>query len=114
MYCIKHQKTARAINRAKHKQAQNLAKRAKRLDCKLTMRTILVSKNSIVIQRGVVMLFKTQNDVKKALQNGNKVFWQNRIYYVKTDKLGRLLVICKRNSYAALLRTADLPALFIN
>ena len=49
MYHIKHQKTVRAINRASHKQAQNLAKRAKRLDCKLTMRIILVSKNSIVM-----------------------------------------------------------------
>ena len=49
MYHIKHQKTLRAINRAKHKQAQNLSKRAKRLDCKLTMRIIFVSKNSIVI-----------------------------------------------------------------
>ena len=62
---------------------------------------------------GVAMLFKTQNDVKKALENGHKVFWQNSIYYVKMDKLGRLLVICKRNGYATLLRTADLPALFI-
>ena len=59
------------------------------------------------------MLFKTQNDVKKALQNGNKVFWQNHIYYVKADKLGRLLVICKRNGYAAPLHTADLSALFV-
>ena len=59
------------------------------------------------------MLFKTQNDVKKALENGNKVFWQNNIYYVKMDKLGRLLVICKRNGYATLLRTADLPALLV-
>ena len=49
MYHIKHQKTVRAINRAKHKQAQNLAKRAKRLNCKLTMNVIFVSKNSIVI-----------------------------------------------------------------
>ena len=49
MYHIKHQKTVRAINRANHKQAQNLAKRAKRLDCKLTMRVIFVSKKSIVI-----------------------------------------------------------------
>ena len=49
MHRIKHQKTVRAINRAKHKQAQNLAKRAKRLDCKLTMSVIFVSKNSIVI-----------------------------------------------------------------
>ena len=46
---LKHQKTLRAINRAKHKQAQSLAKRAKRLDCKLTMRVIFVSKKSIVI-----------------------------------------------------------------
>ena len=52
MYHIKHQKTLRAINRAEHKQAQNLAKRAKRLECKLTMRVILASKNSIVIQWG--------------------------------------------------------------
>ena len=59
------------------------------------------------------MLFKTQNDVKKALESGNKVFWQNSIYYVKADKLGRLLVICKRNGYAAPLHTADLPALFV-
>ena len=49
MYHIKHQKTLRAINRAKHKQAQNLAKRAKRLDCKLTISVIFVSKNSIII-----------------------------------------------------------------
>ena len=49
MYHIKHQKTVRAINRAKHKQAQNLAKRAKRLDCKLDVNVIFVSKNSIVI-----------------------------------------------------------------
>ena len=49
MYHVKHQKTVRAINRAKHKQAQNLAKRAKRLDCKLTMNVIFVSRNSIVI-----------------------------------------------------------------
>lgn len=49
MYHIKHQKTLRAINRAKHKQAQSLAKRAKRLDCKLTLSIVLVSKNSIVI-----------------------------------------------------------------
>ena len=49
MYHIKHQKTVRTINRAKHKQAQNLARRVKRLDCKLTMHTIFVSKNSIVI-----------------------------------------------------------------
>lgn len=49
MYHIKHQKTVRAINRAKHKQAQNLAKRAKRLDCKLEVSIVLVSKNSIVI-----------------------------------------------------------------
>ena len=59
------------------------------------------------------MLFKTQKDVKKALAKGNKVFWQNRIYYVKMDKRGRLLVICKRNGYAAPLYTTDLPALFI-
>ena len=49
MYHIKHQKTVRAINRAKHKQAQNLAKRTKRLECKLTINVIFVSKNSIVI-----------------------------------------------------------------
>ena len=49
MYHIKHQKTLRAINRSKHKQAQNLAKRAKRLNCKLMMHVIFVSKNSIVI-----------------------------------------------------------------
>ena len=49
MYHIKHQKTLRAINRTKHKQAQNLAKRAKRLECKLTMRIVFVSKNSVVI-----------------------------------------------------------------
>ena len=49
MYHIKYQKTLRAINRANHKQAQNLAKRAKRLDCKLTISVIFVSKNSIVI-----------------------------------------------------------------
>ena len=49
MYHIKHQKTLRAINRAKHKQAQSLAKRAKRLDCKLTISVVFVSKNSIVI-----------------------------------------------------------------
>ena len=49
MYHIKHQKTVRAINRARHKQAQNLAKRAKRLDCKLTLSIVFVSKKSIVI-----------------------------------------------------------------
>ena len=49
MYHIKHQKTVRAINRANHKQAQSLAKRAKRLECKLTISVIFVSKNSIVI-----------------------------------------------------------------
>ena len=49
MYHIKHQKTLRAINRANHKQAQNLAKRAKRLNCKLTISIIFVSKKSIVI-----------------------------------------------------------------
>ena len=49
MYRIKHQKTVRAINRANHKQAQNLAKRAKRLGCKLTMSVMFVSKKSIVI-----------------------------------------------------------------
>lgn len=49
MYHIKHQKTVRAINRANHKQAQNLAKRAKRLDCKLTISVVFVSKKSIVI-----------------------------------------------------------------
>ena len=52
MYHLKHQKTVRAINRAKHKQAQNLAKRTKRLDCKLTMCIIFVSKNSIAINGG--------------------------------------------------------------
>ena len=67
----------------------------------------------LLLFSGVAMLFKTQNDVKKALQNGNKVFWQNSLYYVKIDKLGRLLVICKRNGYAAPLHAADLPALFI-
>ena len=49
MYHMKHQKTLRAINRANHKQAQSLAKRAKRLECKLTVSFIFVSKNSIVI-----------------------------------------------------------------
>ena len=49
MYHLKHQKTVRAINRANHKQAQSLAKRAKRLDCKLTISIVFVSKNSIVI-----------------------------------------------------------------
>ena len=49
MYHVKHQKTLRAINRAKHKQAQSLVKRAKRLDCKLTMCIVFVSKKSIVI-----------------------------------------------------------------
>ena len=49
MYHIKHQKTVRAINRANHKQAQSLAKRAKRLECKLTTSVVFVSKNSIVI-----------------------------------------------------------------
>ena len=49
MYRIKHQKTLRAINRANHKQAQNLAKRAKRLNCKLTISVVFVSKKSIVI-----------------------------------------------------------------
>ena len=51
MYHIKHQKTVRAINRAKYKQAQSLAKRAKRLDCKLEVSIVFVSKNSIVIQQ---------------------------------------------------------------
>ena len=46
---MKHQKTLRAINRANHKQAQNLAKRAKRLNCKLTISVVFVSKNSVVI-----------------------------------------------------------------
>ena len=46
---IKHQKTLRAINRAKHKQAQILDKRAKRLDCELTISVIFVSKKSIVM-----------------------------------------------------------------
>ena len=46
---LKHQKTLRAINRAHHKQAQSLAKRAKRLDCKLTISVMFVSKKSIVI-----------------------------------------------------------------
>lgn len=49
MYHLKHQKTLRAINRANHKQAQSLAKRAKRLNCKLTMRVVFVSKKSIVL-----------------------------------------------------------------
>ena len=49
MYHIKHQKTLRAINRAKHKQAQSLTKRAKRLDCKLTVSVVFVSKKSLVI-----------------------------------------------------------------
>ena len=49
MYHIKHQKTVRAINRANHKQAQSLAKRAKRLNCKLTMSVVFVSKKSLVI-----------------------------------------------------------------
>ncbi len=49
MYHTKHQKTVRAINRANHKQAQSLAKRAKRLNCKLTISVVFVSKNSIVI-----------------------------------------------------------------
>lgn len=49
MYHIKHQKTVRAINRANHKQAQSLAKRAKRLECKLTMSVVFVGKKSIVI-----------------------------------------------------------------
>ena len=49
MYHVKHQKTVRAINRANHKQAQSLAKRAKRLNCKLTISVVFVSKNSIVI-----------------------------------------------------------------
>ena len=49
MYHLKHQKTVRAINRANHKQAQRLAKRAKRLDCKLTISVVLVSKKSIVV-----------------------------------------------------------------
>lgn len=49
MYHLKHQKTVRAINRAKHKQEQNLAKRAKRLYCKLTLSVVFVSRNSIVI-----------------------------------------------------------------
>ena len=49
MYHIKHQKTLRAINRANHKQAQSLAKRAKRLECKLTISVVFVSKNSIVM-----------------------------------------------------------------
>ena len=49
MYHLKHQKTLRAINRANHKQAQSLAKRAKRLNCKLTISVVFVSKNSIVL-----------------------------------------------------------------
>ena len=48
MYHIKHQKTLRAISRANHKQAQSLAKRAKRLNCKLAISVIFVSKKSIV------------------------------------------------------------------
>ena len=49
MYHLKHQKTLRAINRANHKQAQILARRAKRLNCKLTLSVVFVSKNSIVL-----------------------------------------------------------------
>ena len=49
MYHIKHKKTLRAISRANHKQARILAKRAKRLECKLTISVIFVSKNSIVM-----------------------------------------------------------------
>ena len=48
MYHIKHQKTLRAINRAKHKQARSLAKRAKRLDCKLTVSVIFVSNRNLI------------------------------------------------------------------
>ena len=57
MYHIKHQKTVRAINRAKHKQAQNLAKRTKRLDCKLTISVMFVSKKFIVIQWGSYVIY---------------------------------------------------------
>ena len=48
MYHMKHQKTLRAINRANHKQAQSLAKRAKRLDCKLTISVIFVSNRNLI------------------------------------------------------------------
>ena len=48
MYHIKHQKTLRAINRANHKRAQSLAKRAKRLDCKLTVSVIFVSNRNLI------------------------------------------------------------------
>ena len=46
MYHLKHQKTLRAITRANHKQAQSLAKRAKRLECKLTISVMFVSKTN--------------------------------------------------------------------
>ena len=48
MYHMKHQKTLRAINRANHKQAQSLAKRAKRLECKLTVSFIFVSNRNLI------------------------------------------------------------------
>ena len=48
MYHIKHQKTLRAISRANHKQAQSLAKRAKRLECKLTVSVIFVSNRNLI------------------------------------------------------------------
>ena len=65
MYRIKHQKTLRAINRAKHKQAQSLAKRAKRLDCKLTMRVIFVSKNQLLFSGGSLCYLKRKTMSKK-------------------------------------------------
>ena len=48
MYHMKHQKTLRAINRANHKQAQSLAKRAKRLECKLAISVIFVSNRNLI------------------------------------------------------------------
>ena len=37
--------------------------------------------------------------IKKALKNGLKVYWENDGYEVLKDKLGRYLVVFKHNGY---------------
>lgn len=39
----------------------------------------------------------TINEIKTALQNGQKVYWQNEAYEVRITKLGDLQTVCKMN-----------------
>ena len=46
-------------------------------------------------------MFKSIQDIKYAVDSGQKVCWKSNIYQVKKDRLGQYLIVCIHNNHCS-------------